>query len=100
MALHNVVERVRRAFAGGKTRDGRRVLEPLGLTVNRLIRIAYGPFQLGRLARGQVDAVPAKVLREQLGIGADGGRKTGFAKAKPRPPKPGARTARSTRTRK
>ncbi|MCH8188154.1 MAG: rRNA pseudouridine synthase [Proteobacteria bacterium] len=88
------------AFAEGKNREVRRVLEHLGLTVNRLIRIAYGPFQLGRLARGQVDAVPAKVLREQLGIGAGDGRKTGFAKAKPRPPKPGARKARSTRKRK
>ncbi len=84
------------AFAEGKNREVRRVLEHLGLAVNRLIRTAYGPFQLGRLARGQVEAVPAKVLREQLGIGG-GGRKTGFAKAKPRPPKPGARKAKSER---
>jgi 23S rRNA pseudouridine2605 synthase len=83
------------AFAEGKNREVRRVLEHLGLAVNRLIRVAYGPFQLGHLARGQVEAVPAKVLREQLGIGGGGGRKTGFAKAKPRPPKPGARKAKS-----
>jgi 23S rRNA pseudouridine2605 synthase len=86
------------AFAEGKNREVRRVLEHLGLAVNRLIRVAYGPFQLGHLARGQVEAVPAKVLREQLGIGGGGGRKTGFAKAKPRPPKPGARKAKSGRT--
>ncbi len=88
------------ALAEGKNREVRRVLEHLGLAMNRLIRVAYGPFQLGHLARGQVAAVPAKVLREQLGIGGGGGRKTGFAKAKPRPPKPGARKAQSTRKRK
>ena len=86
------------ALAEGKNREVRRVLEHLGLAVNRLIRVAFGPFQLGNLARGQVDAVPAKVLREQLGIGGGGGRKTGFAKAKPRPPKPGGRKAKSDRS--
>ncbi len=38
----------------------------LGLEVSRLIRIAYGPFQLGNLARSEVVEVPAKVLREQI----------------------------------
>jgi 23S rRNA pseudouridine2605 synthase len=38
----------------------------LNLAVTRLIRIAYGPFQLGNLQRGAIDEVPAKVLREQL----------------------------------
>ncbi len=51
----------------GKNREIRRVLEPLGLTVNRLIRVSYGPFQLGSLARGEVEEVTGKVLREQLG---------------------------------
>ena len=46
------------------------MLEHLGLTVNRLIRVSYGPFQLGTLGRGEVAAVPPKVLREQLGKGA------------------------------
>lgn len=51
----------------GKNREVRRALEHLGLTVNRLIRTAYGPFQLGKLAAGEVAEAPAKMLREQLG---------------------------------
>jgi 23S rRNA pseudouridine2605 synthase len=51
----------------GKNREIRKVLEDLGLRVNRLVRIAYGPFQLGNLKRDQVTEVGAKVLREQLG---------------------------------
>lgn len=51
----------------GKNREIRRVLEHLGLTVNRLIRIAFGPFQLGTLAVGEVAPIPAKVVRDQLG---------------------------------
>jgi 23S rRNA pseudouridine2605 synthase len=54
----------------GKNRELRRVMEQLGLDVTRLIRIAYGPFQLGDLARGQVEEVPRRVLREQLGAAA------------------------------
>ena len=51
----------------GRNREVRRVMEHLGLSVNRLIRVAYGPFQLGNLPRGAVAEVPARVLREQLG---------------------------------
>jgi 23S rRNA pseudouridine2605 synthase len=58
------------ALGEGKNREVRKVLEHLGLTVNRLIRISYGPFQLGHLARGAVEEVTGKVLREQLGKAA------------------------------
>ena len=53
----------------GKNREVRRVLEHLGYPVTRLIRLAYGPFQLGHLARGAIEEVPRKVLQEQLGKG-------------------------------
>jgi 23S rRNA pseudouridine2605 synthase len=51
----------------GKKREVRRVLEHLGLTVSRLIRISYGPFQLGDLAPREVREVRGRVLRDQLG---------------------------------
>jgi 23S rRNA pseudouridine2605 synthase len=54
----------------GKNREIRRVMEHLGLGVTRLIRTAYGPFQLGSLPRGAVEEVQRKVLREQLGKAA------------------------------
>ncbi len=50
----------------GRNREVRRVMEHLGLRVTRLIRTAYGPFQLGLLTRGSVEEVTAKVLREQV----------------------------------
>ncbi|HWB49391.1 MAG TPA: pseudouridine synthase [Stellaceae bacterium] len=53
----------------GKNREVRRVLEHLGYPVTRLIRLSYGPFQLGHLERGGIEEVPRKVLEEQLGKG-------------------------------
>jgi 23S rRNA pseudouridine2605 synthase len=50
----------------GRNREIRRVMSHLGLDVTRLIRIAYGPFQLGTLPRGGIEEVPTRVLREQL----------------------------------
>lgn len=51
----------------GKNREVRRVLEALGLKVNRLIRTSYGPFHLGALEPGKVEEVSGKVLRDQIG---------------------------------
>lgn len=55
------------AIREGKNREVKKICEHLGLTVNRLIRVAFGPFQLGDLERGGIAEVPAKVLAEQLG---------------------------------
>ena len=51
----------------GRNREVRKALGHLGLEVGRLIRIAYGPFQLGKLERGGVREVPRKVIAEQCG---------------------------------
>jgi 23S rRNA pseudouridine2605 synthase len=58
------------ALREGKNREIRRVLEHFGWPVNRLIRLSFGPFQLGGLAPDAVEEVPAKVLAEQLGARA------------------------------
>ena len=52
----------------GKNREIRRAMEAIGLVVNRLIRISYGPFRLGALKAGEVEEVKARVLRDQLGL--------------------------------
>jgi 23S rRNA pseudouridine2605 synthase len=51
----------------GKNREIKRVLEHLGLSVNRLIRVSFGPFELGDLPEGVVMEIPTRVLRDQLG---------------------------------
>ena len=55
------------ALREGKNREIREVLNHLDLKVNRLIRVSFGPFQLGSLAREAVLEVPNKVIREQTG---------------------------------
>lgn len=55
------------ALKEGKNREVRKALDAVGLKVNRLIRIAYGPFQLGQLATGEVKSVPERVLQDQCG---------------------------------
>ena len=54
------------SIAEGKNREVRKVLESVGLKVNRLIRLAYGPFQLGTLPVGAVEEVGPRVIRELL----------------------------------
>lgn len=51
----------------GKNREVKTILAHLGLDVNRLIRVSFGPFQLGELKDGAVEEVPRRVLRAQLG---------------------------------
>jgi len=64
------------ALKEGKNREVKKLMEYLGLKVARLIRVSFGPFHLGHLPEGQVDEIPGKVWREQLGM----------SKAKPRKP--------------
>ena len=52
----------------GRNREIRRALADIGFTVNRLIRVSYGPFQLGNLASGAVEELRPRVVREQLGL--------------------------------
>ena len=54
------------ALREGKNREIRRLMEHLGYSVNRLIRISFGPFQLGKLTRGNVEEVPSRVLSSNL----------------------------------
>lgn len=66
----------------GKNREIRRVMEHLGLSVNRLIRVGFGPFQLGKLEPGEVAEVPRRMLSDQLG--GEWARPPATGTAKPR----------------
>ncbi|MDF1748789.1 MAG: pseudouridine synthase [Alphaproteobacteria bacterium] len=68
----------------GKNREVRKVMEFLDYPVNRLIRVAYGPFQLNTLARGGVEEVSAKLLRDTVGGESRKGQAK-WARAKPKP---------------
>ena len=54
-------------LAEGKNREVRKVLDHLGLEVNRLIRLNYGPFELGRLKPGEAEEVAPRTVRDRLG---------------------------------
>jgi len=55
------------AIREGKNREVKNVLGHLGLAVNRLIRVSFGPFRLGDLAEGAIEEVKTRTLRDQLG---------------------------------
>lgn len=97
----------------GKNREVRKVLQSVGLTVNRLMRTAYGPLQLGSLKRGELSEVKSTVLRDQLGklypLNAEGlpakageamdtAKPVGTAKAKPKAKRPGDKPANKSKT--
>lgn len=71
------------ALREGKNREVRRALAAIGLAVNRLIRVSYGPFKLGDLKPGDVSEIKARVVRDQLGLDQD-------KAVNPTPPKPKA----------
>ena len=66
------------ALKEGRNREVRKVMAHLNLQVTRLIRVAYGPFQLGNLERGAVDEITGKVLRQQPSTSpSSSGRRSG-----------------------
>ena len=76
------------AFREGKNREVKQVLGALGLTVTRLIRISYGPFQLGDLETGGVREIRGRTLRDQLGARLIEKAGAQFDSAAPKPDKP------------
>jgi 23S rRNA pseudouridine2605 synthase len=74
----------------GKNREVRRLMEYIELSVNRLIRISFGPFQLGNLEASSVEEIRQRSLKDQLGLEKTEAQATGTARAKPKP-KPHAR---------
>jgi len=70
----------------GKNREIRRAMEAIGLVVNRLIRVSYGPFQLGQLKPGAVEEIRRRVLRDQLGLDTKDDEDVAEATTKPRKP--------------
>lgn len=60
----------------GKNREIRRAAESIGLQVNRLLRVSYGPFQLGKLKPGEVTEIQGRVLRDQLGLSEKSDKKS------------------------
>lgn len=80
----------------GKNREVRVVMAHLGLQVTRLIRTAYGPFQLGSPPKGAVEEVHPRVLRDQLGIGEKPSRRPREAPPDIEAPKPAPPSRAST----
>ena len=76
----------------GKNREIRRAMEDIGFSVSRLLRLSYGPFQLGALKPGEVEELRPRVIRDQLGLEAESEDTSGKA-ARAKPTR-GARPAR------
>jgi len=74
------------AIREGKNREVKNVLGHLGLAVNRLIRVSFGPFQLGELAVGAIEEVRTRTLREQLGARVAAQAGADFAGPRVEPP--------------
>ena len=72
------------AIREGRNREVRRAMEAVGLVVNRLIRVSFGPFRLGDLKSGETSEIRQKVLREQLGLEKQGESAAADRKAGPR----------------
>ena len=81
----------------GKNREVKRLLAHLGLSTNRLIRVSYGPFQIGDLAAGETREVRGKVLRDQLGDKLANAAAADFAAPIRPPPPPQKQPFRPTR---
>lgn len=79
----------------GKNREIRRAMMAIGLTVNRLIRISYGPFRLNEMEPGDVEEIKARVMRDQLGALISGQ----IEDATEAPAKPKSRIRTTSRTR-
>ncbi len=71
------------AIREGKNREIRRAMEAIGLSVNRLIRVSYGPFRLGDLKPGEVEEIRARVLRDQLGLDPQAAEKPAQKRKRP-----------------
>ena len=69
----------------GKNREIRRAMAAIGLTVNRLIRVSYGPFRLNEMQPGDVEEVRPRVLRDQLGLDPAAVEEAPVAKGRARP---------------
>ncbi|MEZ5891329.1 MAG: pseudouridine synthase [Xanthobacteraceae bacterium] len=88
------------AIREGKNREVRNVVESLGLQANRLIRVSFGPFQLGEMREGEVVEIKTRVLRDQLGerIAAEAGCDFSAPIVVHAAEEPGARPARNEHT--